>query len=239
MRKESVYVDESYADQYDEDRFGGTFGQYLHEHEVNTFLSLMKESNGNVLDVGAGTGKLSLPLIRQYGRVTCLDSSAEMLRIALGKAHREGLILRSVICDARHLCFHERAFDYAVSSRVLMHLADWRGSLSELCRVADCIIVDFPPLISFSGLHSLLSRCKNAFNLKSQPYQGFLIKRVARELQSHNFAVLAIKRGFFLPMAFHRWLDRPRFSLVVEQIFESVGLVNLLGAPVTLKAMRR
>ena len=239
MAKKSVYLDQYYASEYDQDRFGGLFGKYLHDCEVETFLSMVNGSSGRILDVGAGTGKLSLSLMRRSHNVTSLDSSGEMLQAAKAKAESEGMNLKFVICDAHKLCFKENAFTCVVSSRVLMHLTDWKGGLSEFCRVAKCVMIDFPPLISFSGLHSIFRRGKSILNLVSQPYNAYLVSAIIQEFQKHNFDIVAIKRDYFLPIAFHRWLGHPRFSLLLEKMCKCIGLVRLLGSPVTVKAVKQ
>ena len=143
-----------------------------------------------------------------------------------------------VVCDAHQLCFQDGVFDCVVSSRTLMHFADWRKGLSELCRVAHEVVVDFPPVRSFSSLDSLFKHCKSFFVASPRAYKTFLIHSVIKELQRHNFQVVAVRKQFFLPLAFHRWLNRPGLSARIEKWCKMIGLVRLLGAPVTLKAIR-
>jgi ubiquinone/menaquinone biosynthesis C-methylase UbiE len=239
MHKQSIYLERWYANEYDDDRFGGVFGRHLHDQEVETFLSMVDGSLGTILDVGAGTGKLSLPLIRRSRQVTSADFSAEMLGIARRKADRQNVALKPITCDAHHLCFQDKTFGCVVSSRMLMHLADWKQGLSELCRVAqDVVVIDFPPLLSFSGLDSLFKRCKSFFVSDVKTYKAFLTSSIVRELQTHHFRVVMLKREFFLPVAFHRWLNRPQLSLRIEKLCRLLGLAWLLGAPVTIKAIR-
>jgi len=238
MDKRSIYHQRWYAKEYDEDRFGEAFGRYLHDQEVETFLSMIDGPRGRVLDVGTGTGKLSLPLMLQSRRVISVDLSSEMLRITRSKAEKQGMILRSAICDVHNLCFRDNTFECAISSRVLMHLGDWKKGLSELCRVAQVVVVDFPPLQGFSGLDSLFKRFISRFSTGTQKYRAFYIRSIIRELLRHNFLIVELKRHFFLPIAFHRWLNRPNLSLRIEQICRLLGLTKLFGAPVTVKAIK-
>lgn len=82
MRRRALYVQEWHAEQYDEDRFGSAFGRHLRDQEVDTFLSMLEGDHVRVLDVGAGTGKLSLPLLQQFRQVISLDSSCRKLLVA-------------------------------------------------------------------------------------------------------------------------------------------------------------
>lgn len=238
MPKQSIYHEREYAEEYDQERFGGSFGRYLQEQEVELFLSLIGASDKRVLDVGAGTGKFSLPLLRQSRQVVSLDSSWEMLTVAKKKAEAAGVELVPVVCDAHRLCFQDGVFDCVVSSRTLMHLADWRRGLSELCRVAQEVVVDFPPVRSFSGPDSFFKRCKSFFVKRTRTYKTFLIGSVIKELQRQDLHVVVLRKQFFLPMAFHRWLNKPGISMRIEKWCKMLGLVWLLGAPVTVKAMK-
>ena len=170
MEEKSRYHHQWYAQQYDHDRFGGSFGHYLELTEVVTLLSAIAPCSGSVLDVGAGTGKSSLPLLKQDHEVVSLDASLEMLGVAKNKALNTGLALRPVICDVHDLCFGDKTFECVVCSRVLMHLRNRDKAIDELCRVAKtAIILDFPPLLSFAGADSLLKRVMRVFNVGGQP----------------------------------------------------------------------
>lgn len=237
--QQSVFLQRWYSEEYDQDRFGGTFGQYLHDEEVGIFLSMINGTGGKILDVGTGTGKLSLPLIRQSRLVSSVDSSLEMLRIAEKKAKREGMVLNSVICDAHRLCFRDKAFECVIASRVLMHLQDWRRGLSELCRVAErTVIIDFPPLIGFAGFHSLFKKVKSVFSKDTQLYKVFLVRSVDRALRKHNFRIVELKRGYLLPIALHRKINMPAVSLKIEKLLRIFGFGKVLGTPTTVKAIK-
>lgn len=240
MHKESIYLQRWYAEEYDKDRFGGEFGRFLQTQEVETFISLLDGSSGDVLDVGAGTGKLSIPLLFQGRRVTSVDLSSEMLRIAREKAEKEGKILNSVISDAQLLCFRDNAFECVISSRMLMHLKDWKKGIAEICRVAEgVVLIDFPSLTSFAGVDFLIKRVKSFFSSATKSYKAFHTGNVVHELERNNFLVIEIKKHFFLPVKFHRWINHPNVSLSIEKLCRWLGLVKFLGSPVTVKAIKQ
>lgn len=240
MASESPYNDAGHAEAYDEDRYGGGFGRYLHDREVEAFLSLMTEPYSGILDVGAGTGKLSLALMRRFRHVVSADVSLEMIRIARRKAATNGQVLRGVIGDVQAMCFKDQSVDCVVASRTLMHVADWKKAIAELCRVAErTVIIDFPSLRSMSGLESLFKRCGRLVGTGTRAYRAFLSGGIARELQRNSFQVVEVRRQFFLPIAVHRWMDRPGFSRGIESLCRMVGLARCLGSPVIVKATRR
>jgi ubiquinone/menaquinone biosynthesis C-methylase UbiE len=239
MKEQSRYHNLRYAQHYDLDRFGGSFGRYLEVTEVAALTSAIAPYRESVLDVGAGTGKLSLPLLEQRRQVVSLDASLEMLSVAKSKALHAGLKLLPVICDVHNLCFGDHTFECVVCSRVLMHLRNQDRAIDELCRVAKtAIILDFPPLLSLAGVDSLFKRGIIKFIARVQPYRAFRVRQIVRRLTGNGFEIVSVRRQFFLPVILHRMLDRPKLSEKLEGFLDRLGLVRALGAPVTIKAVR-
>nr|VFJ46087.1 MAG: Ubiquinone/menaquinone biosynthesis C-methylase UbiE [Candidatus Kentron sp. DK] len=94
-----------------------------------------------VLDVGAGTGYLSLPLAKAVGdtgHVVCLDTSPELLGVLRTKArqHRLEDRLRFEISNAEQIPFADNHFD-AVFSSYTLHECGSRADvlLREMWRV--------------------------------------------------------------------------------------------------------
>jgi demethylmenaquinone methyltransferase / 2-methoxy-6-polyprenyl-1,4-benzoquinol methylase len=83
-----------------------------------------------VLDLGAGTGKLSAQLEERV-HVVGLDLSAPMLAVARERRST----LSAVQGSAFRLPFRARSFDAAVSAFVLRNLADLQPAFAELARV--------------------------------------------------------------------------------------------------------
>ena len=112
-----------------------------------------------ILDLGAGTGRASLALAKRGARVTAVDASTEMLAVAQRRAADSDLSIAFEKGDAHALAFPNRAFDAVVCLRLLMHVPDWRQSLSELCRVSDRrLVFDYPAMASTASLQSVWRR---------------------------------------------------------------------------------
>ncbi|MBN1823427.1 MAG: methyltransferase domain-containing protein [Endomicrobiales bacterium] len=94
--------------------------------------------NDKVLDIGCGTGLLSMRFLRQADcLVTAVDSSNEMVRLfkeKIGKARLENSI-RLEKQEADDLKFKDGSFDIAASTMVLHHLADKGKALKRIFRV--------------------------------------------------------------------------------------------------------
>lgn len=87
------------------------------------------------LEVGVGTGRIALPLVRR-GQCCCgVDISAPMLSAARTKAIDTAGRLTLVRSDATALPFGADAFDVGLVVHVFHLLPDWRGALDELVRV--------------------------------------------------------------------------------------------------------
>jgi len=240
MNKNSAYKIEDVAQEYDKDRYGGPFGQYLENLEVGTYLSMMNPKSEVILDLGAGTGKLSIPLILKSKKVLTVDSSVHMLRVARLKSHKLNIEIITVISDAHCLSFKDRTFDCVVSSRLLMHLIDWKKGIKEICRVSRKeLVIDFPSNFSFASLDILFKRIKRFFLPETQVYKNHSIGDVTEEIKKNGFQVVQTRKEFFIPLAFHRWFNHPEFTKKIEKIFRNFYVTKFFGNPITIKAIRK
>lgn len=102
---------------------------------VDFVLSDRDRKLTNLIDVGAGTGLLSIPLARAVRRVVAVDVSHKMLEVLDRKASAEGLTnIETKIGAAQHLPVPTAGFDVAITSHVL-HLTDRHKSMGEIKRV--------------------------------------------------------------------------------------------------------
>ncbi|MBI5221735.1 MAG: class I SAM-dependent methyltransferase [Candidatus Magasanikbacteria bacterium] len=106
--------------------------KYLNSFEQNKFLLLLGDlQNKKVLDVGAGTGRLSLLLAKAGAEVTALDLSVEMLKILKNKNKK----IATVIGDAGNLPFENNSFDIVAAAFLIVHLKDPITFFDETYRV--------------------------------------------------------------------------------------------------------
>jgi ubiquinone/menaquinone biosynthesis C-methylase UbiE len=98
--------------------------------------TLIEELAGadRVLEVGTGTGRLSIPLAQAGFHVFGVDLSPLMLRKLIEKAG-DGPRPEIVLGDATRLPFHSDSFDGALLFHVLHLVPDWPHVLHELDRV--------------------------------------------------------------------------------------------------------
>jgi ubiquinone/menaquinone biosynthesis C-methylase UbiE len=89
----------------------------------------------DALDVGCGTGFLSLELAARGHRVTGVDLAPTMLELARGKAAAQGLAVRFETADAENLPYPAGSFDLVISRHVLWTLPNPEAAIADWLRV--------------------------------------------------------------------------------------------------------
>jgi ubiquinone/menaquinone biosynthesis C-methylase UbiE len=236
----TVYADPDLARTFDGRRFGGPIGEIVAGTQARILAEFVGDTTGRaVLDVGTGTGRAALLLARGGAHVTGVDASEEMLAVARQRAAAEAVGIQFVQGDAHKLDFPDRGFDVAVSLRVLMHTPEWRRCLAELCRVSNRLVVfDYPSATSVAAIQSAARRVAHLAGAHTEPYRVLTHRAVARELDRAGFRIRATHRLFVLPIAVHKAIGSPRFTQWSERLLARMGLLRLLGSPVTLVAER-
>jgi ubiquinone/menaquinone biosynthesis C-methylase UbiE len=230
----SVYREEEFAHRYEMDRFGGLFGEYVKRLECEYYENALP-SHPRVLDVGSGSGKLAVHLARSRW-VVAADASLQMLLVAREQAAVHGVSPQLVVCDAHNLCFKNDAFDAVVSSRVLMHVSNWRAVVGELCRVSShSAVIDFPSSVSFTLFERIARRVLKWFRPNVQTYRGFFPATVKTEYKRYDFHVRSQQKMFFFPFYLYRMVNSPALASRLESVCRGCGLTALFGSPVMMR----
>lgn len=115
-----------YAHEYDElEKFWDSFEQ----DKLRPYIE--RASGMEVLDAGAGTGRVSLKLHKAGAIVTALDISPEML----AKISQKEPKIEIVEGDMEAMPFEDESFDMVFSSLALVHLKKVEPFLNEAYRV--------------------------------------------------------------------------------------------------------
>jgi ubiquinone/menaquinone biosynthesis C-methylase UbiE len=95
---------------------------------------LVAKLGGRILEVGAGNG-MNFVHYAKGAEVVGIEPDWEMLRRAIGRAHRARARVSLVAADGEELPFASGSFDAVVSCLVLCTVPDARRALSEMRRV--------------------------------------------------------------------------------------------------------
>ncbi len=104
--------------------------------------ALIKKNNFSLLDVGTGTGELALEvynLAHKYGKnakITAVDFSGNMIKIAKGKAKRKNADIKFEVGDATRLKYKDNSFDVVTSSFAIKNIDHPEKLAKELYRVS-------------------------------------------------------------------------------------------------------
>jgi ubiquinone/menaquinone biosynthesis C-methylase UbiE len=111
-----------------------------------------------LLDVGAGSGALSIPAARAGAEVLAIDIAPTMVERLTARAEAEGLTtLRADIGDGTSLELDSDSFDVAVSLNAVSLFPDLTGGLNEMVRVTrhggQVVVATFGPIpkVEFVG----------------------------------------------------------------------------------------
>jgi len=134
-RVRKVY--ETIADEYDERIPGvGVIDEIFMDSEIDFVLSKVRPDD-QLLDMGCGTGRFTVPLAERAAAVSGLDLSPMMLATARKKLADRGLAAGLREGDMAALPFPDASFDVVVCMLALMHIprADRQQVFHEVARV--------------------------------------------------------------------------------------------------------
>ena len=115
------------ADYYDQTR---ELPEPIATHGIPALLQHIAP-HGKILDVGTGTGRISVPLLRLGADVVGIDLSLNMM----GKLRQKYPAAHVAQADAARLPFAARQFDAVLTTHVMHLIGPWREALREFQRV--------------------------------------------------------------------------------------------------------
>jgi ubiquinone/menaquinone biosynthesis C-methylase UbiE len=105
--------------------------------DVPFYVELARETEGQLVELAVGSGRVAVPVARETGRpVLGIDSSPAMLTLARERAAAAGVELDLREGDMRELALEEAAGLIYCPYRSLLHLPTWRDKRRVFERVA-------------------------------------------------------------------------------------------------------
>ena len=154
-----------------------------------TFIDAIRSLHGQrgvMLEVGGGSGRLSIPLRPEFDRILSFDLSESMVRRAmkrLGEAGGEGANVHYFVADAENIPIQDGLADVAILSGILHHVSHPETVIAETVRAlkpGGRFIGVENNRTAFRPLFDLLMRLARLWNEKAHP-EHFLISE--RELR--------------------------------------------------------
>ena len=174
------------AGQYDEIRFSGLAGAWSHRRQTEVLLKLIPDIQGKkVLEIGAGTGRVTRCLVEAGAHVVATDISPEMLAVAKDRISDAALthMTEFKLFNIFEPFIEHGEYDYIVALNVLSRLSN-------------------PQLAIMNVSKSMSSKCQFIFsfnNLSSvlMPF-GLLVnalgKSLSRDVTSRWYTSAQIER---------------------------------------------
>ena len=208
----------SIAKLYDTKISKGSMGlNYIDRIEINSILKFFPITKRNkILDIGAGTGRITEKLVNSNSTILELDISPEMLKIARIKINKFiNSNIYYVISSADELPIKNKTFDKVISVRVIHYVNNWRNTLSEISRVIKrngLIFISANNSFSFSILAKFIGLMKgDVFN----PFH------FSEELRSQGFKILQLKSYIHIPILFYA-ISNNNFMLNFMRVLDNI-----------------
>jgi len=108
------------------------FFQYGVEGDVKFYLDYFKNFKGKILEIGAGTGRITIPLIKQGLDVTALDIAPKMLEILREKSKKENVKIKTICADMKNFKSKDKFKAVIITFSTFQHLYSVSDQLKAL-----------------------------------------------------------------------------------------------------------
>lgn len=182
----------------------------------------------DILDLGAGSGRLSAMLAKEARSLICTDNSPSMLALLERKLEEQGAARhwQTIVADHRQLPIPDKSVDLAISGWSIGYLANsanpgWRENLeriiSELYRVVrkNGTIVILETLGTGTETPNPPEILKNYYSSLETDY-GFHHKWIRTDYTFHNVEEAQASTAFFFGEAIAQKIRENQWSTVPE-----------------------
>ena len=189
----------------------------LEEIDKNPILTWLKKlPRSRVLDEGCGIGQYTISIAMLGFKITGLDFSPKLLKIAKKnvKKYRLSKRCKFIKGDIRKLPLKDKSFNIVVSAGIIEHVPETEYCLKEISRVLKSkgyLLLHVPQKISVFTINKLLQQLLGIWKVGYE--KSFTKTHLIKLLDKYNFKVLdeitpeIEKKSFILKIL--RILDKP------------------------------
>jgi len=214
------------AERYDEEITQSPFWQAVQDLTVIPWSQAVMARGGEVLEIGCGTGRSTVMLVKAGCRVIATDLCLEVIRLARERILQKDAELKSIdftVCEAETLPFQSPRFNSCVFTGVLHHVVEPKLVLSEISRVIlpGAQIFGYENNASaFRFLFDFLMKFKRLWHEEAGP-QPLLEGAMVRDWANECALDIRTSSAFFLPPHFftQTLVDRTRKILDLSNRF--------------------
>jgi|GEM_PF-5692463 len=106
------------------------------ETTVEKLLKTLKINKGTFLDLGCGSGWLSVGIDKKTNcKCVGIDVEEDLIAFSKERAKYEGAMTEFLLADGMNLPFKNESFDFIAAIDVLEHVKDYKRCLREIVRV--------------------------------------------------------------------------------------------------------
>jgi len=172
-----------------------------------------------VMEIGAGSGRDLLALVRSGARGIVLDYSPASLRLVKAQAQAQGIDVLFVQADATRMPFRDGAIDVSFHQGLLEHFRDPRPLLRENARITKRggrVLVDVPQTFH------IYTVMKQALILVDRWFAGWETQFSVGELER-----LVRESGLEVVRSYGDWMVPGLWYRVVREVLKRGGIARL------------
>jgi len=181
------------AESYDRVRETDPHGRLISDHDILLFKSIFPKSQGDkdVLEIGAGTGRFTLPVLEMGFELTTTDVNDSMIEAIRKKVAERGWEdkCHAQTADIFNLSFDDTSFDYIFTIHVIPRFTTLEDQIAAIKEIGRVLRPGGRVLFNYSNKHSLFGLFNRRFTTK--PSQ---IKQTLHDANLH----IVTKRGKWL-----------------------------------------
>ena len=181
------------AESYDRIRETDPHGRLISDHDIHLFESIFPKSQGNmdVLELGAGTGRFTLPVLERGFEITTTDVNESMIEAIQKKVADKGWEdkCHAQTADIFNLSFDDSSFDYIFTIHVIPRFTTLQDQVAAIHEIGRVLKPGGRVLFNYSNKCSLFGLFNKRFTTKPSE-----IKLALRDAKLH----IVTKRGKWL-----------------------------------------